>query len=489
MAVIYLAEQESLQRQVVLKFLNPKLDEAIRKRFIDEGRLIASLKHPNIITVFDVVSTGKYNFLAMEYLEGGDLERRLKTGIGTYEALDVINKISDALHLVHQQGIIHGDIKPANVLFRGNGCPQLTDFGISRRIASNKEINIATDDLYASPSYASPELIQGKPFDKRTDIYSLGIMMYEMLVGERPYTGETEIETIANSIQEPIPQLPGALQGLQPLVETLLAKLPENRLSDSKVVTDFITQYLKDHPELKAQSSETKPVDSDVIVEYVSRKKDKKQKTSNSVLSPLFLTLILFLVIWLNREPLWQQWFAGDQSKKGNTVTVKQTSSSLRLKQSDQQLLKQESLINQKNEEITRVKIELEKQNNQIRQKQINQQLMIANFLKKGQSSIKDYRLTTPLNNNALYFYQKILEIEPDNKKAQKGIKDVVYRYETLARSELKKYHYQKAQQYISTGLSIDSDNKRLLELQNKANVQNEPGRVIKKVTNFFKNL
>ena len=540
MAAIYLAEQQSLQRQVVLKFLNPKLDESVKKRFIDEGRIIASLEHPNVITVFDVVSTDKYNFIAMEFLEGGDLEHRLKEGLDTYTALDIISKIADALHLIHKKGIIHGDVKPANVLFRRNGCPLLTDFGISHQIEPKKEVDLGKDDLYASPTYASPELIQGKPFDYRTDMYSLGIMMYEMLVGEKPFLGKTEIETIANSIQNPIPKLPSALKEFQPLLESLLAKTPEDRLSDSKLVTRFVQQYFKDHPDLKNQSTETQLIDSDVVVEYVSKRKPEKEKKSGSgILSPIILSLILVTIIWLNKDRLWNDWIASDsqvnntaQSREIQTVSQKKTvtnadtdstpeilkpltfdstttesyesedidNASELLKQSEQDLMRQKELLAEKNAEIERVRKELEEQKKQSQEQEwLQQQLTleqdeqkqkaIGSLLSKAKKSLKKYHLTTPLNNNALYYYQKVLELEPDNKAAKEGIKDVVYRYEMLARSELDKYHYQKAQQYISTGLSIDSKNERLKELQKKANLRSEPERTYKKVKNFFKNL
>ena len=493
MAAIYLAEQESLQRTVVLKFLNPKLDEEIRKRFIDEGRIIASLKHPNILTVFDVVSSGKYNFLAMEYLDGGDLENRLAKGIDTYEALDIINKISDAMHLVHKQGIIHGDIKPANVLFRANGCPLLTDFGISRKIEPKKEVDTGLEDLYASPTYASPELIQGKPFDYRTDIYSLGIMMYEMLVGEKPFKGDSEMEIIANSIQDPIPKLPNNLKELQPLLESLLAKSPDDRLSDTKLVTRFISKYLKDHPEIKSSGSETKLIDSEVVVEYIAQQKSKKdKKASQSLMSTILLALIFTLILLLNKETLWNTWFAEEPVKKTPKAALKQIQTPISRQEKveeKEELLKQQALIAQQNKEINRVKEELEKQKRLARKKQIDRLTTINSLLRKGDSSLKDYRLTTPLNNNALYYFQKVLEMDPKNKKAQEGIEKVVSRYEILARGEIDKYQYQKAQHYISSGLSIDSDNESLLELQKKANIQSEPGRAINKVKNFFNNL
>jgi len=161
----------------------------------------------------------------------------------------------------------------------------------------------------------------------------------------------------------------------------------------------------------------------------------------------------------------------------------------LLLRQSEEDLLRHQELLSKKEEEIQRVKLQLEKQKTNTRQDQFSKQKQITVFLKKGNQGLKDYRLSTPLNNNALYYFQKVLEIDPKNKLAKEGIQEVVYRYELLARSELDKYQYQKAQQFISTGLSIDSDNKRLKELQEKANLQNEPERAIKKVKNFFKNL
>ncbi len=498
MAAIYLAEQQSLQRQVVLKFLNPKLDEAVKKRFIDEGRIIASLKHPNIITVFDVVSSGNHNFIAMEYLPDGDLESRLLKKLDTFCVLNIISKIADALHVVHKQGIIHGDIKPANILFRGTDCPLLTDFGISHRIEPKKEVDLGSGDLYASPTYASPELIQGKPFDYRTDIYSLGIMLYEMLLGEKPFTGETEIETIANSIQQPVPQLPEPLKELQPLLESLLAKSPDDRLSDAKLVSRFIIQYLKDHPDLSKPSSDTNLIDTDVVVEYIAKNKDvKSKKTKTNYIGTSILTLILLLTILLNKDTLWHEYLANPPVTAPPliTTTVEPKENNIALSESEQsnetklELYEQQNILNQKNRELAQVKKELKKQRKLIQNKQLNNKRRIRSLINKGQASLKKYHLTTPLNDNALYYFQKVLELDTTNKKAKKGVEDVVYRYELLARGELDKYHYQKAQSYISSGLSIDAKNERLLALQNEANLHNEPKRIINKVKGFFNNL
>ncbi|MCK5648692.1 MAG: serine/threonine protein kinase, partial [Gammaproteobacteria bacterium] len=133
MATIYIAMQESLQRQVALKILDPKLDATVLDLFLDESRIIASLKHPNIVPVIDVGRVGIHFYHAMEYLEGGDLEVRIAQGIEKNTALEIVLELADALYLVHSKGIIHGDIKPANIVFRSDDCPVLTDFGISKR--------------------------------------------------------------------------------------------------------------------------------------------------------------------------------------------------------------------------------------------------------------------------------------------------------------------------------------------------------------------
>lgn len=516
MAAIYLAEQTSLKRQVVLKFLNPRLDENVRRRFIDEGLIIASLKHPNIITIFDVVSSGKYDFLSMEYLPDGDLESQLTSKPDLFYSLSIISKISDALHLIHKQGIIHGDIKPANILFRGKDCPLLTDFGISHQIAPKKEVDLNPDNLYASPSYASPELIQGKPFDYRTDMYSLGVMMYEMLMGTKPFTGETDLETIANSIQQPIPELSEELHELQPLLNSLLAKSPNERLSDAKLVTRFITQYLKEHSNITNLSSETKLIDTDVVVEYMAKKKGRKQVHGLKyfIVSFVLLTSVLTsLFIFFYKDTNLDNTVVVSKAAKETQLSIvtkdNVTNSKIEAKESAEQLkrteaafikqqeelqkkilLEQQTALEQKNREVVRAKKELEGQKKRALQEKLSQKkASIKRFLKKGTASLKKFQLTTPLNDNALYYFQKVLELDENNKDAKKGIEAVVYHYELLARSEIDKYSYQKAQYYISKGLSVDADNERLLELQNQANLHSEPGRIVNKVKNFFKNL
>lgn len=306
MATIYIAVQESLKRQVALKVLDPKLDAKILDLFLEESRIIASLKHPNIIPVFDVGRVGIHFYHAMEYLEGGDLEARLSEGVSKNTALEITLELADALYLVHSKGIIHGDIKPANVVFRSDDCPVLTDFGISKRTDVSETAGSQSQEILASPSYASPEIMQGQKFNQKVDIYSLGVMLYEMLVGEKPYTGATHAELVANSIQQPIPLLPVSLKPLQPLIDHMLAKDQADRIGDARMISRYIKKYLRDHPDDKKNRSGKNPNleadnSGDVVIEYVPNSKNHITINPSQTLLPLLIVLFSVIVaasIW-----------------------------------------------------------------------------------------------------------------------------------------------------------------------------------------------
>lgn len=306
MATIYIAMQESLKRQIALKILDPKLDSTLLEHFLDESRIIASLKHPNIIPVYDVGRVGIHFYHSMEYLEGGDLEARMSEGLDPHTSLEIILELADALYLVHSKGIIHGDIKPANIVFRSDDCPVLTDFGISKRTEVLDSTNSQSNNILASPSYASPEMMQGQDFDQKVDIYSLGVMLYEMLVGEKPFKGATPAEIVANSIQQAIPLLPTPLRALQPLIDHMLAKDQEERIGDARMISRYIKKYLRDHPNLSKakidhQSERESSNNGEVVVEYVSETEKQKGITSSKTLLPILIVLLsadVALAIW-----------------------------------------------------------------------------------------------------------------------------------------------------------------------------------------------
>ncbi len=231
MATVYLAVQESLGREVVLKLLNAESAERedFVTRFLNEGRIIASLRHPHIITIYDIGQAGDMVYIAMEYVEGGDLKNRLARPMATNEALDILYAIASALATAHAKGIVHRDVKPANILFRADGTPLLSDFGIAKQLSVDIELT-STGTILGSPFYMSPEQSEGQEIDGRTDIYSLGVIAFEMFTGERPYLGDSAIKVILQHIQSPVPRLPQGLQRLQPLVDEMMAKNREQRI-------------------------------------------------------------------------------------------------------------------------------------------------------------------------------------------------------------------------------------------------------------------
>jgi serine/threonine-protein kinase PpkA len=326
-------------------------------------------------------------------------------------------------------------------------------------------------------------------------------MIYEILLGKKPYLGKTELETVTNSIQNPIPRLPKYLEEFQPLLDSLLAKMPQDRLSDAKLVTRFITQYLKDHPQL-AKISETQLIDTEVVVEYIAKNKIKKVAILTRIGNwfPLILTCFFVLILFFNQKLLWH-FFDRSLHTIGTDVKVEIKPKMELNNKFDQQL--GEASLAERNKKIQQREmkvIELDLQRKQeLEKKQAKereeekvkeqQARLIARLMKKGEQALKKYRLTTPLSNNAMYFFNKVLILEENNKAAKKGIKQVVYHYYLLAKNEFEQYHYDIAQIYINKGLVIDKHNKSLIFLQKKVTLENDPDKIVNKVKNFFKNL
>jgi serine/threonine-protein kinase PpkA len=159
----------------------------------------------------------------MEYLEDGDLEKRIREGMNTEAALDLAEIIGGCLDFLHRRDIIHRDIKPANILFRKDGTPVLTDFGIAKHLENDIRLTLDSTAL-GSPYYLSPEQAECKPLDGRADIYGLGIILYEMLTGIKPFRGDSPIETIMAHLTRPCPALPAELGRYQELIERMVAK-------------------------------------------------------------------------------------------------------------------------------------------------------------------------------------------------------------------------------------------------------------------------
>lgn len=240
MATVYLATQLSLHRRVALKVLRAFSDPEHQERFFNESRIIASLNHRNIVTIHDVGRIGEQAFLSMEYYAGNDLASKITQGpVDPCTALEITASIGDCLGFAHAHGIIHRDVKPANILFHHDCTPILTDFGIATDVTVDSNLT-ACGMTIGTPSYVSPEQVQGMATDGRSDIYSLGIVLYEMLVGQPPFREGSAIEIMAAQVNLPPPMLPEQLCDLRPLLERMLAKKPDERFATANDMVDAV---------------------------------------------------------------------------------------------------------------------------------------------------------------------------------------------------------------------------------------------------------
>ena len=202
---VYLARSERLRRNVVLKVMNRgtsarELDDA--DRFQREYEIISSIAHRAIAEIYDFGALPHHQYLAMEYIPCGDLRDRLRNPLSIDESLYYLRAIAEALRVIHVFGILHRDLKPANVMLREDNSPVLIDFGLARRSMEDASTTGAGQVL-GSPYYISPEQSQGQRVDARTDLYSLGVMFYEMLTGQRPYGGRSAMEIMAQHASSP----------------------------------------------------------------------------------------------------------------------------------------------------------------------------------------------------------------------------------------------------------------------------------------------
>jgi ActR/RegA family two-component response regulator/predicted Ser/Thr protein kinase len=232
---VFLARSERLRRNVILKVMNRgtsprELDDA--ERFQREYEIISSIAHRAIAEIYDFGTLPEYKYLSMEYIPCGDLRDRLRNPLSIDESLYYLRGIAEALRVIHVFGILHRDLKPANVMLREDNSPVLIDFGLARRSMENAETTGAGQVL-GSPYYISPEQSQGQRVDARTDLYSLGVMFYEMLTGQRPYNGRSAMAIMAQHAGSPVPILPPNVALQQALLDRLMAKRPQERYASA----------------------------------------------------------------------------------------------------------------------------------------------------------------------------------------------------------------------------------------------------------------
>ncbi|AUG10698.1 serine/threonine-protein kinase [Pseudomonas sp. S09G 359] len=234
MASVYLATQRSLERKVALKVMAAALaaDPSFCERFLREGKTLARLSHPHTVTIHDIGNVGELYYMAMEYLPNGTLKERIAAGLTPEQGVTLIRQIASALGYAHAQGLVHRDVKPANILFRADGTAVLSDFGIAKSLDDRTQFTQAGFAV-GTPSYMSPEQARGQEIDGRADLYALGVVLYEILVGKLPYSGTDALSTALAHLTEPLPELPVHHGRYQGVLRKLLAKDPAERFPDA----------------------------------------------------------------------------------------------------------------------------------------------------------------------------------------------------------------------------------------------------------------
>jgi eukaryotic-like serine/threonine-protein kinase len=236
MSTVHLCETSDSAQPLVLKISDLRGADsevgATMQRFEREYEMLRRLRHDCIVRILEQGFTDDYAYITMEYLAGGSLRERMRASPALGDAVAMVDRIAGALEVVHGAGIVHRDIKPHNVMFRADGSLALIDFGVARSLLESSDLTRA-GQILGTPHYISPEQIDGRAPDARSDLYSLGVIFFELLTGTVPYAARTPLAVMYKHRHAPIPQLPESLRSCQPVIERLLAKEPAHRFGSA----------------------------------------------------------------------------------------------------------------------------------------------------------------------------------------------------------------------------------------------------------------
>jgi serine/threonine-protein kinase PpkA len=439
MAMVYLAVQENFQRKVAVKVLSERLisDASFCERFLREARIVAQLSHQHIVPVFDVGQQGDCHYIAMELLRGGDLKQRLEDGLPLTDCLDIVCQIASALHYAASKNFVHRDIKPENILFRENGSAVVSDFGIARSTESETNMTL-TGTIIGTPSYMSPEQAQATSLDGRSDLYSLGIILFEMLTGNVPYTADSAISIGLKHITDPIPELPDEFSEFQPIIDKIIAKSPDDRYQTGQELIDALLEiehqlHQSDGATLIISAADMKRHRSTTGRSHVARRSGVGRSSGararaaegRSRGEPVglmsrkaVLAASIAGVIAIGGAGGW--WYLENQGEQGGVAT--------------------NQVFNAKTQAL----------------------------LKQATLALSENRLYEPPNNSAQYYYTTALALAPNNQDAVVGIESLITTYLENAQAALATKNSPKSIEWLNRAAQIGfyAVNQTLMERQ-----------------------
>jgi len=453
MASVFLAVQESLDREVALKVMSPVLaaNAEFASRFVVEGKITAKLQHPNLVTIYDIGSHSGIYYLAAEYIPGGTLKERINDGgLSVANILDIATDIAQGLDFAHQKGFVHRDVKPGNVLFRNDGRVVLADFGIAKAMDGSNSSTVAGASV-GTPDYMSPEQARGEPVDGRSDLYSLGTVLYEMLVGTPPYQAGDPFTVALMHVTHPVPELPEPYTWLQPLISGLMAKEAGQRYNTGAAFIEALHKLLDSAPQgaVLQETSVRKTTGGGRIAATQQRTRISVDKGGDRPawllpaggLAGLFL---LGLGAWWLLAP------AGEpppaSSPATTAVPATTTPASDAPVPSDFQMPKPVDAADQG--EVERL---------------LNAGDALFDYGTKVELGRK---LTLPDDDSALGYYRQALALDPDNARARAGIANIVAFYRSFAHRYCDRGQWVNCGVIVRAGLAVDGEDAFLRQLQ-----------------------
>jgi len=269
MAAVYRAYQADVERHVAVKVLPPHPGQAAQfvERFQLEAKTIARLQHPHILPLYDFGVEDDIFYLVMQFVEGGSLSERIKQGaMPPHEVEILLRQIASAVDYAHRQGVIHRDIKPENILLDSEGHALLADFGIVKLVGGDTNLT-GTGAIVGTPAYMAPEIGQGDALTPQADIYSLGVVVYEMLTGEQPYTADTPIQVVLKHVQDPVPNILDSAvhlpRALEDVIYRVMAKEPQARYATALAFAEQFSRAIRDAGTLPASAAEAQATPHD----------------------------------------------------------------------------------------------------------------------------------------------------------------------------------------------------------------------------------